>query len=168
MWLQGSSLSFFLPPFIYLQKRCSGDIRFLLVRDLHWENQNNHCVFFRSHLKKNPNGGVQIFKSSLQTGIQTSHWTRCHKIWVTMIKFIFVSLFLLDLSWLFLLLFAHSFFPKTKERNLRWWAAARCEKNTVTWSPMTARKVWKRKGMLCEVQGGDWVAVLWGFFYPHL
>lgn len=68
----------------------------------------------------------QIFKSRMQTGIQTSHWRRCHKIWVTMIKFILVSVFLLDLSWLFLLLFAHSFYPKMKEwKKFKVWD--RCE-----------------------------------------
>lgn len=45
-----------------------------------------------------------------------------------------------------------------------------CEvwENTETWSSVTVRKNRERKGMLCEVQGGDWATLLWGIFYPNL
>lgn len=138
MWLKGSSLSFFLPSFI-----CKRGVPVIL--DSCWfgilteKTKTKIVIFFQEPFKKEPKWVFfcfQIYKSRLQTGIQTSHWTRCHKIWVTKIKFILVSIFLLELSWLCLLLFAHSFYPKTKERT-KFKVLDRCEVWEKPWNPIT-------------------------------
>lgn len=55
-----------------------------------------------------------------------------------------------------------------KQQNQRWQECCEVWENTETWSSMTTRTVEERKGMLCEVQGGDWLTFHSGFFYPHL